>query len=86
MHHDWNEAIGYAHLDPIEYWPRKKGPFKNDETTCPAKQNNPSDLNKTAPRVDSMSLLPTRGWLNDHLNHNATMHMPVPPLHQNATC
>ncbi len=23
-HHDWNEAIGYAHLDPAEYWPRRK--------------------------------------------------------------
>jgi hypothetical protein len=32
-HHDWNEAIGYAHLDP-EYWPRQKGPFsKNDDAT-----------------------------------------------------
>jgi len=23
-HHDWNEVIGYAHLDPHEYWPRRK--------------------------------------------------------------
>ena len=23
-HHDWNEAIGYAHLDPDKDWPRKK--------------------------------------------------------------
>jgi len=23
-HHDWNEAIGYAHLDPEEDWPKRK--------------------------------------------------------------
>ena len=23
-HHDWNEALGSAHLDPIEDWPRRK--------------------------------------------------------------
>ena len=28
-HHDWNEAIGYAHLDPHEYWPRRKSPTAN---------------------------------------------------------
>ena len=33
-HHDWNEAIGYAHLDPHEYWPRRKTPFKSDDTTA----------------------------------------------------
>jgi hypothetical protein len=59
IHHDWNKAIGYVHLDPIEYWPRRKGSFKNDDTTCPAKQDNLSDLKKKAPRVDSIALLPT---------------------------
>jgi hypothetical protein len=85
-HHDWNKAIGYMHLDPIEYWPRRNGPFKNDDTTCPAKQDNPSDLKKKAPRVDSMALSPTQGRLKGRLNHNTTIHMPVPPLSQNATC
>ncbi len=28
-HHDWNEAIGYAHVDPDEYWPRRKLPPKS---------------------------------------------------------
>ncbi len=33
-HHNWNKAIRYAHLDLIEYWPRRKGPpAKNDDTT-----------------------------------------------------
>jgi hypothetical protein len=85
-HHDWNKAIGYAHLDPIEYWPRRKGPLKNDDTTCPAKQDNPSDLKKKAPRVDSVALLPTWGRLKGRLNHNTKIHMPVPPSSQNATC
>ncbi len=85
-HHDWNNAIGYKHLDPIEYWPRRKGPFKNDDTICPTKQDNPSDLNKKAPRVDRMALLPTLGQLKGRLNHNTTIHMPVPPSSQNATC
>ena len=86
MHHDWNEAIRYTHLGPIEYWPRRKGPFKNDDTTHPAKQENLSDLIRKAPRVDSMALLPTWGWLKGCLNHNTTICMPVPPLSQNTTC
>jgi hypothetical protein len=61
MHHDWKEAIGYVHLDPIEYWPRRKVPYKNDDATCPAQLDSLSDLKKKAPRVDSMALLPTWG-------------------------
>ncbi len=85
-HHDWNEAIGYAHLDPVEYWPRRKGPFKNDDTTCPTKQDSLSDLKMKDPRVDSMVLLPNRIRLKGRLNHNTTSHMPVPPSSQNAMC
>jgi hypothetical protein len=33
-HHNWNEAIGYAHVDTTEYWPRRFGL----ETTPPTKQ------------------------------------------------
>ncbi len=86
LHHNWNKAIGYAHLDPIEYWPRRKGPFRNDDTTHLVKQDNPSDLKKKALRVDSMALLPTRGQLKGHLNHNTTIHMPAPPSSQNPKC
>ncbi len=28
MHHDWNEAIGYAHLDPIKDWPKRKRSYE----------------------------------------------------------
>ncbi len=60
-HHDWNKAIRYAHLDPVEYWPRQKGPFKDDDATDSANKRaaTMSDLKKKALRVDSMSLLPT---------------------------
>ncbi len=84
-HHNWNEAIGYGRLEPIEYWLRRKGSFKNDDTTRLA-QDNPSDLNKKAPRVDSMSLSPTQGRLKSRLNHDTTIHMLLPPLFQNTTC
>jgi hypothetical protein len=60
-HHDWNKAIGYAHLD-LEYWPRWKEPFsKNDNITgFTTKWANTSDLpKKKALRVDSMSLSST---------------------------
>jgi hypothetical protein len=86
MHHDWNKAIRYAHLDSTEYQPRGKGPFKNDDTTRPAKQDILSDLKKKAPRVDSIALSPTWGRLKGCLNHNTTIHMPVPPSSQDAMC
>ncbi len=85
-HPDWNEAIGYAHLDPIEYWPRRKGlPAKNDDTTGLAKQASMSDLSKKAPRLDSMSLLPTRGRLMVRLD-TTLPHMPLRLTNVNTTC
>jgi hypothetical protein len=87
-HHDWNEAIGYTHLDP-EYWPKQKGPFsKNDDATGSAtKQAATSDLpKKKAPRLVSMSLSPTRGRLKGRLDHKTRLHMPLPPLSANAAC
>jgi hypothetical protein len=87
-HHDWNEAIGYAHLDPVEYWPRRKGPFEDDDATGSANKRaaTTSDLKKKAPRVDSMSLSPTRGHLKGRLDHETRLHMPLLPLTVNATC
>ena len=90
-HHDWNEAIGYAHLDPVEYWPRRKAAFKsNDITAGSAKAAAKSDLKKInitrGPRLDSSALLPTRGKLKCQLDHDTKIHMPLPPLSSNATC
>ena len=89
-HHDWNEAIGYAHLDPIEYWPRRKEPPKNDDTNAgSAKAAAMSDLSKTtkpkAPKMDSKSLSPTRGRLKLRLD-TTLPHMPLKTDNENATC
>ncbi len=87
-HHDWNEAIGYAHLDP-EYWPRRKGPFRKngDATGSATKRATMSDLpKKKAPRLNSMSLSPTRGRLKGRRDHETRLHMPLPPLSANAAC
>jgi hypothetical protein len=70
-HHDWNEAIAYAHIDPDEYWPQAK---------CPPKI---ADLNVTVAKgrshnMDSLALSLTRGWLRGRLNSSVT-YMPVLP-------
>jgi hypothetical protein len=71
MHHDWNEAIAYTHIDSNEYWPRAKSPPKI------------VDLNVTVAKgrshkMDSLALSPTRGRLCGRLNGSVT-HMPVLP-------
>jgi hypothetical protein len=81
-HHDWNEAIGYAHLDPAEYWQRRKEPFDSSAGTAMA---NKAPISR-GPRVDSSALLPTRGKLKCRLDHDTRIHMPLPPLSANATC
>jgi hypothetical protein len=68
-HHDWNEAIGYAHIDPDEYWPQRKSPPKSDPKVVNGKQR--------APKIDTLALLPTRGRLRDRLS--STIHMPLLP-------
>ncbi len=69
-HHDWNEAVGYAHADPVEYWPRKKSPPKSNAEVTVTKAR--------APKMDSLALSPTRGWLRRRLDDSVT-HMPVLP-------
>jgi hypothetical protein len=76
-HHDWNEAIGYAHLDPVEDWPRRKSPGKfttNDERGAMAT----SEVKKRNSRMDTVALSPTRGRLNFRLDHTSMVHVPVP--------
>jgi hypothetical protein len=70
-HHNWNEAIAYADINPNEYWPRAKSPPKI------------VDLNVTVAKgrshkMDSLALSPTRGQLRGRLNGSMT-HMPVLP-------
>jgi hypothetical protein len=82
-HHDWNEAIGYAHLDPIEDWPRRKSA---DYERPPMKlEDIASATKRRAPRVDSKALSPTRGRLRIPLDESMS-HMPVVPLLPNAAC
>ncbi len=47
-HHDWNEAVGYAHVNPEEYWPRKKSPPKSGMKVTAGKIR--------APKMDSLAL------------------------------
>jgi hypothetical protein len=77
-HHDWNEAIGYAHLDPEEDWPKRKSPgtlHTNDERGAVAT----SEVKKRNPRMDSASLSPSRGRLKGRLDHVSMTHMPTQP-------
>jgi len=53
-HHDWNEVIGYTHLDPDEDWQRKKSPPETPKSTTS------SDSKKRAPKIDNKALSPTR--------------------------
>ena len=82
-HHDWNEAIGYAHLDPIEDWPRRKS--ADYERPAMKQEDIASATKRRAPRVDSKALSPTRGRLRIRLDESMT-HMPVVPLLPNAAC
>ena len=99
-HHDWNEAIGYAHLDPHEYWPRRKSPHSTttegavaavstaavSTTKQPKLNTKGKPILPRGPRVDSSALSPTRGSLKCCLDHNTRVHMPEPPLTLNANC
>ena len=81
IHHDWNEAVGYAHLDPVEFWPRRKSPPElSRRTTKPS-----NDAKQRGPRMDSEALLPTRGKLKRRLD-TLLPHVPVKPFSKNATC
>ena len=70
LHHDWNEAIGYAHLDPDKDWPRKKSPPESPMSTTS------SASKKRAPKIDSKALSPIWGRMKVRLDTSVN-HMPV---------
>ena len=78
-HHDWNETIGYTHVDPVEYWPRRFGLG----FTPPTKQVTKSEPKK-ATSIDSKSLSPT--WHRKGHLDTTKSHMPVPPSADHAAC
>jgi len=65
-HHDWNEAVGYAHVDPDEFWPRRKSPPKATSKTA----------QKRSTKIDSQALSPSQGRLRDRLT--PAIHLAVP--------
>ncbi len=69
-HHDWNEAVGYAHINPDKYWPRKKSPPKSGVKVTAGKTR--------ASKMYSLALSQTWGRLRGRLD-NSVMHMPVNP-------
>ncbi len=71
-HHNWNEAVGYAHVDPEEYWPLRKPP------SPPMNAGKVPAGKTTAPKFDTHALSPTRGRLPGRLNSEVA-HMPVQP-------
>ena len=56
--HDWNQAIGYAHLDPDEDWQRKK---KSPEKIPAAAKSTSSEENRASRLVSKLSLQPEVG-------------------------
>ena len=61
--------------------------MNDDATGSATKRAAMSDLpKKKAPRLNSMSLSPTRGRLKGRLDHEIRLHMPLPPLSANAAC
>ena len=71
-HHNWNEAIGYTHLNPDKDWQRKKSPPATPKSTTS------SDSKKRAPKIDNKALSPTRGQMKVRLDTSRN-HMPVIP-------
>ena len=76
-HHDWNEAITYAHINPDKEWRDRKSPTKLPVVSTGTDYS--TDIGKRCPKFDSAALLPTRGGLNCLLNHEMMNHMPIPP-------
>lgn len=78
-HHDWNEAIGYAHLDPQMEWLQRKSPGKStaNDDTAGATSNATSEAKQRNARIDTMALSPIRGRMNVRLDHTNFRHVPI---------
>ena len=69
-HHELNEKVGYALLNPHTDWPRRKSPPNSAPST-------PKQFIR-APKFNINALSPNKGRLKMRLD-NTLVHMPVPP-------
>ena len=76
-HHDFNEKVGYALLNPDKEWPRRKSPTKSATQTPMRSTRAPKQFIR-APKFNLNALSPNKGRLNRRLDNSLT-HMPVPP-------
>jgi hypothetical protein len=77
-HHDWHEAIGYAHLDPQEEWLQRKSPGKTPTTNDDRGAAATSEVKRRNSRIDTAALSPVRGRMNTRLDHTNFQHVPIP--------
>ena len=77
-HHDWNEAIGYAHLDPQAEWIQRKSPGKSPTTNDDRGAGATSEVKRRNVRIDTVALSPIRGRMNLRLDHTNFRHVPIP--------
>ena len=82
-HHDFREAIGYALIDPVGEWPRRKSPSgpprkkqKRAESTKAPSLNTESTR---APRLNTCALSPGRGRMKKRLE-TSLGHYPCLPV------
>ena len=93
-HHEFNEKIGYALLNPGNEWPkrnRKQPPEmlsanKRKRTSpVPTPQSTPTKKARRAPKLDRDALLPNKGRLKVRLD-KSMQHLPVPTDGKKAVC
>ena len=78
-HHEWNEAIGYAHLEPEVEWLHRKSPGKSQTTNDDRGAEATSEVKRRNTRIDSAALSPVRGRMNIRLDHSNYRHIPIVP-------
>ena len=88
-HHDFNEKIGYALLNPGSEWPRRnrKQPpemLSGRKRTSPIPQSTPQKKNR-APKLNGDALSPNKGRLKVRLDRSM-QHLPVPTDGRKAVC
>ena len=91
-HHNFNEAIGYAHVDPVGEWPkwtRKPPPEslgrKDHAKGSLGKRKRVTPKQKRAPKVNMDAVCAKKGRLKVRLN-NSEQHIPIVPAHSKPIC